>query len=1142
MHHSQVPTLLPFKSGRHWMALNYIVSAKKASVVTDAVVGNFTGDEDMNLILAKVNRLEIVKVASDGLKVVQEVPVFGRIETIRLFRPKGENRDSLLILTAKNHLAIVAWDVEKNELITRAAGSVCDRVGRPSDYGPIACVNKSGLIALRIYDGTLKIIQWEDNKDLKSFNVRFEDLAIVDLSFIETQGDSIRLAYISQDSNGRHLKTVELSLAEKELKTISKQDNIETEARMVIPVPLPCGGVIVIGQETILYNGEDNVYLTISPNTMNKALFTCYASVDTNGQRFLLADDHGVLYMLVLDVDVKGPSPCVKDLKIESLGETTIAECLVYLDNGVLFVGSRFGDSQLVRLTSQPHAENNSFVQILQTFTNLAPIRDIAVMECDGQNQIITCSGAFKEGSLRIIRNGIGIDEAASVDIPGVKGIFTLKIGSKLDNYIIISLSSETHILAMNGEELEDTQLLDLETDEHTLWAGMLGSSQIVLQVTSTSVLLAREGAKKVVWKPSHSSLINLVSVNQGSGQLVVACGTRVYYLQCGDMTITEVANVTLQDEVACIDIGTIEESTESTLIAVGFWKHHRIALYSLPNIAEITCENMPGDMLPRSIMMTKLENTIYLMVALGDGTLYYYHVDRENGALLEMKKATVGTQPPSLNRFYSRGQMHIFVCSDRPAVIFSSNGKLVFSNVNLRIVTHVCALNSSSYRNSLVMSDGETIVIGTVDEIQKLHIRTVSLGESVRRVVHQPETSTMAILVSRPLDSDRYSVSKMATAKSSSKTSAGQRPSVSVDSTDGDVHSIVTLDDNTFEYLHCHELGPCEQALSVISTKLGDDPTTYYIVGTALVYSDETESKNGRLLVFESGKGSERTHLRLVHEKEIRGAPFSMDVLNGKLIVAINSSVRLFEWTSEKELRLECSHFNYITALFIKVKGDQVLVGDLMRSMTILNYKAVESTFEEVAKDFRGMWMSAVEFIDAETALGAEAGHNLFTCEIDRGADNADEKRRLAEAGMFYLGEMVNVFRRGSLVSSHVDNPLPIEKPILFGTIDGTIGLIVQLPEKYFKFFSEVEKGVARETDNCMRIDHAVYRQFTSEKIVDKAVGFVDGDLVESLLDMPHETAAAALAGIQRPDCADEISSSPEELMKIIEDMSRIH
>lgn len=36
--------------------------------------------------------------------------------------------------------------------------------------------------------------------------------------------------------------------------------------------------------------------------------------------------------------------------------------------------------------------------------------------------QLVTCSGAFKEGSLRIIRNGIGIHEHASIDLPGIKG------------------------------------------------------------------------------------------------------------------------------------------------------------------------------------------------------------------------------------------------------------------------------------------------------------------------------------------------------------------------------------------------------------------------------------------------------------------------------------------------------------------------------------------------------------------------------------------------------------------------------------------------------------------------------------------------------------------------------------------------
>lgn len=36
--------------------------------------------------------------------------------------------------------------------------------------------------------------------------------------------------------------------------------------------------------------------------------------------------------------------------------------------------------------------------------------------------QLVTCSGAYKEGSLRIIRNGIGIHEHASIDLPGIKG------------------------------------------------------------------------------------------------------------------------------------------------------------------------------------------------------------------------------------------------------------------------------------------------------------------------------------------------------------------------------------------------------------------------------------------------------------------------------------------------------------------------------------------------------------------------------------------------------------------------------------------------------------------------------------------------------------------------------------------------
>ena len=67
---------------------------------------------------------------------------------------------------------------------------------------------------------------------------------------------------------------------------------------------------------------------------------------------------------------------------------------------------------------------------------------------------------------------------------------------------------------------------------------------------------------------------------------------------------------------------------------------------------------------------------------------------------------------------------------------------------------------------------------------------------------------------------------------------------------------------------------------------------------------------------------------------------------------------MRLFEWSGEKEsgreLRVECSYFNSILALYLKTKGDFILVGDLMRSVTLLAYKQLEGQFEEVGQSVR--------------------------------------------------------------------------------------------------------------------------------------------------------------------------------------------
>lgn len=90
------------------------------------------------------------------------------------------------------------------------------------------------------------------------------------------------------------------------------------------------------------------------------------------------------------------------------------------------------------------------------------------------------------------------------------------------------------------------------------------------------------------------------------------------------------------------------------------------------------------------------------------------------------------GTRPVKLKRFFARNTVNVFACSDRPAVIFSSNQKLVFSNVNLKTVNEMCLLNSQAYPGSLVLADAERFFIGVIDDIQKLHIRSVPLGKLI--------------------------------------------------------------------------------------------------------------------------------------------------------------------------------------------------------------------------------------------------------------------------------------------------------------------------------------------------------------------------------------------------------------------------
>ncbi|ONK57039.1 uncharacterized protein A4U43_C10F15940 [Asparagus officinalis] len=1047
------------------------------------------------------------------LQPMLDVPIYGRIATLELFRPHGEQQDFLFIATERYKFCVLQWDAEASELITRAMGDVSDRIGRPTDNGQLVfqevlfCMSCAQLllIGLHLYDGLFKVIPFDNKGQLKeAFNIRLEELQVLDIKFLYGCPKPTIAVLYQDNKDARHVKTYEVGLKEKDfVEGPWSQNNLDNGAGLLIPVPMPLGGVIIIGEETIVYCSANSFKaIPIKPS-----ITRAYGRVDADGSRYLLSDNTGLLHLLVITHEKER----VTGLKIEHLGETSVASTISYLDNAVVYVGSSYGDSQLVKLNLQPDA-NGSYVEALERYVNLGPIVDFCVVDLErqGQGQVVTCSGAYKDGSLRVVRNGIGINEQASVELQGIKGLWSLRSSTDdpHDTFLVVSFISETRFLAMNMEdELEETEIEGFYSQAQTLFCQNAINDQLV-QVTASSVRLVSSTSRELLdeWTAPSGFSVNVATAN-ASQVLLATGGGHLVYLEIGNAKLTEVKHIQLEYEISCLDINPIgENSCYSSLAAVGMWTDISARIYSLPGLDMITKENLGGEIIPRSVLLCKFEGVSYLLCALGDGHLFNFLLNMNTGELSDRKKVSLGTQPITLRTFSSKDTTHVFAASDRPTVIYSSNKKLLYSNVNLREVSHMCPFNSAAYPDSLAIAKEGELSIGTIDDIQKLHIRSIPLGEHARRICHQEQSRTFAIC----------SYKNCHTSTEESET-----------------HFVRLLDDQTFEFKSIYQLDTYENGCSIISCSFSDDNNVYYCVGTAYVLPEENEPTKGRILVFavEDGK------LQLITEKETKGAVYSLNAFNGKLLVAINQKIQLYKWMlredGSRELQSECGHHGHILALYVQTRGDFIVVGDLMKSISLLIYKHEEGAIEERARDYNANWMTAIEILNDDIYLGAENNFNLFT--VRRNSDGAtdEERGRLEVVGEYHLGEFVNCFRHGSLVMRLPDSEIGQIPTVIFGTVNGVIGVIASLSHDHYIFLEKLQGCLNKVIKGVGGLIHEQWRSFNNEKKTSDARNFLDGDLIESFLD---------LSRVKMEEISKTMDVPVEELCRRVEELTRLH
>jgi len=213
-----------------------------------------------------------------------------------------------------------------------------------------------------------------------------------------------------------------------------------------------------------------------------------------------------------------------------------------------------------------------------------------------------------------------------------------------------------------------------------------------------------------------------------------------------------------------------------------------------------------------------------------------------------------------------------------------------------------------------------------------------------------------------------------------------------------------------------------------------------------------------------------------------------------------------------------------------------------MMRSLTLLAYRPIEGAFEELGRDYQTNWCTAVEILDDDTFLGAETNMNLFVCKRDPAATD-DVRPHMHEVAQYHLGEMVNVIVKGSLVLQQAsDCTLATRGSFIFGSVHGCVGALVPISQDLYNLLIEIQTNLAKTIKSVGKIEHGFWRTFLAERKIEPAVGFIDGDLVEQLLDLPKDVLTQVAQGITIDVDGMKQPATPDDLIKLVEDLTRIH
>lgn len=230
----------------------------------------------------------------------------------------------------------VSWDPTLNKVRNeQTACDASDRFLREAKCGPLYLADPGGrLLGLHVYQGTflsIPLVQPSKKTGQKKSTrfsevdtldgleaaspIRFAELDVLDMAFLhETKDPVLAILYNNTNPEEVRMKTYEITQNGTEFNEWKMKAILEAEPRILIPVPAPIGGLLVVGTQVIYYFALEET------NPLKHILhqflaFVAWGMIDA--QRYLLGDESGTLHLLFLEI----AHGRVKSVKVEEIGQ-----------------------------------------------------------------------------------------------------------------------------------------------------------------------------------------------------------------------------------------------------------------------------------------------------------------------------------------------------------------------------------------------------------------------------------------------------------------------------------------------------------------------------------------------------------------------------------------------------------------------------------------------------------------------------------------------------------------------------------------------------------------------------------------------------------------------------------------------------